>query len=358
MQSAEDANASPRGLSAPRDRARPWRAAMQFAVIYAIIGAIWIIASDTILGMMISDHDVLNRAQTLKGWTYIGVTAVLLALLVKMYLERLERSQQIVRESEERFQALAKATNDALWDWDLATNVLWWNEGVHTQLGYEPSETGGNIQWWYEKIHPEDRERVIANIHGVIDSGNVVWRDEYRHAKSDGSFAEVHDRGRVIHDSAGKPVRMIGGITDITTRKRAEHELRERFELEQLLLQELDHRVRNNLAALLSLVDLTRRSPTDVHSFAERIDGRVRAMGHVHSLLSDSHWTALGLRSLITAIAPAEFIKRITIEGDEVPIGARQVTGLAMVMHELMTNSVKHGALARPTGPGQPRSDG
>ena len=115
-------------------------------------------------------------------------------------------------------------------------------------------------------------------------------------------------------------------------------------------MQELDHRVRNNLAALLSLVDMTRRSASDVNSFAERIDGRVRAMGRVHSLLSDSHWTALGVRSLITAVAPAEFIKRITIDGDDVQIGARQVTGLAMVLHELMTNSVKHGALATPTG--------
>lgn len=347
---AEDAKASPRGVSAHDNRCPTTRMAVQIAVGYAIVGALWIVTSDYVASWTISDHDTLTRVQTYKGWGYIAVTAILLGLLLKLLLSRLEWSQQSVRDSEARLQLVIRAATDAIWDWNLLTNDLWWNEGVTTQFGYQPEETAGGIQWWYDHIHPEDRDRTIKGIHAVIDSGEVMWSDEYRYRKADGSYVDVLDRGSVIHNAAGKPVRMIGAMSDITHRKRAEQALRERLDVERMLLQELDHRVRNNLTALLSLVDMTRRSVGDVGSFAERISGRVRAMANVHGLLSDSRWGSLSLRLMITAVAPAECIKRVSLEGDDELIPSRQVTGLAMVLHELMTNSVKYGSLSSPGG--------
>jgi PAS domain S-box-containing protein len=83
------------------------------------------------------------------------------------------------------------------------------------------------MMWWHERIHPEDRERVVTGIYGVITGGSESWFGDYRFRRADGSYAHVHDRSYVIRDDDGRPVRLIGGITDISERKRAEVALRE-----------------------------------------------------------------------------------------------------------------------------------
>lgn len=137
-----------------------------------------------------------------------------------------KRTEAALRESEERFELVARATNDAIWDWDLVTNKVWRNEGCQTLFGYTADEIIAHITWWYERIHPEEKERVISGIHVVIDGGEAFWSDEYRLRRGDGSYSYIIDRAYVVHDDKGKPIRMIGGMTDISDRKRAEEQLR------------------------------------------------------------------------------------------------------------------------------------
>jgi two-component system sensor histidine kinase/response regulator len=147
-------------------------------------------------------------------------------------LAALQRSHQERLESEERFQIVGRATNDAVWDWNLLTNAVWWNEAVQRIFGYRKPEVGPDAAWRSERIHPEDCERVLSGIRAVIDDGGEKWSDEYRFRCADGSFAYVLDRGYVIRDAQGKPVRMIGAMMDVTNRKRMEqalHESQERF---------------------------------------------------------------------------------------------------------------------------------
>jgi diguanylate cyclase (GGDEF)-like protein/PAS domain S-box-containing protein len=137
-----------------------------------------------------------------------------------------KRTEAALRESEERFEIVARATNDAIWDWDLVTNVVWRNEGCQTLFGYTTEEIIAHISWWYEFIHPEDKQRVISGIHAVIDRGEAFWSDEYRFRRGDATYSYIIDRAYVVHDDKGKPIRMIGGMTDISDRKRAEEQLR------------------------------------------------------------------------------------------------------------------------------------
>ncbi len=142
--------------------------------------------------------------------------------------------RELMRESEERFQLLAKATNDAIWDWNLTTNALWWNDGFEKLFGFDRDEVEPNIESWTNRIHLDDSEQVIAEIHKAIDDGDDWWSGEYRFGKSDGSYAFVLDRGYVIHDSAGVPIRMIGGMTDLTDRKNLEEQLLQSQKMEAI----------------------------------------------------------------------------------------------------------------------------
>ncbi|MBC1219303.1 PAS domain-containing protein [Nostoc sp. UCD121] len=128
-------------------------------------------------------------------------------------------AEEQLRQSEERFQIVARATNDLLWDWDLLTDEVWWNQALEKLLGYSKEQITFTAQWWYEHIHPDDRQRIASQARTLIDSGEKFWSNEYRFRHSDGSYAYMFDRGYVVHDQTGKPVRMMGAMMDISERQ-------------------------------------------------------------------------------------------------------------------------------------------
>ena len=150
--------------------------------------------------------------------------------------------------SEERFRLLARATNDAIWDWDLATQTLWWNEGIEVLFGYDRAEIEPTIDSWFDRIHPADREATVAAVLHTIDHGLDGWTGEHRFMRRDGTHAYVLNRGHIIRDSSGKGVRMVGGMTDLSERKQAEDKIREQATLldkaqDAIVVRDLDHRI-------------------------------------------------------------------------------------------------------------------
>ncbi len=144
----------------------------------------------------------------------------------EVLIEKLQASEAGLLESNLRYGYVTKATNDAIWDWNLETDLIEWGEGFQTHFGYSANELEHSEQSWINKIHPDDKERVINGIHKVIESNVNNWNDEYRYLKADGSVAYVTDRGFVIRNSDGKPMRMVGAMQDITRRRDEEQQRR------------------------------------------------------------------------------------------------------------------------------------
>jgi PAS domain S-box-containing protein len=130
-------------------------------------------------------------------------------------------AEKELKKSNERFLIAGRATSDAIYDWNIDTNEVYWGEGLQTLFGFDPKEVP--VSLWENMIHPQDRKRIHDSVDSALADGNQeLWKEEYRFAKADGSFRHVLDRGFIIRDSDGKPVRMIGSMQDITERKYAE----------------------------------------------------------------------------------------------------------------------------------------
>jgi PAS domain S-box-containing protein len=148
-----------------------------------------------------------------------------LAVYMRNVTER-HRSREALVHSEERFSLLAKATNDAMWDWAPDGGTLWWNDGLTSLFGYRPDEVA-TVDKWLERIHPADRKRTSDSLYAALATGVKVWSVDYHFQRKDGNYASVLDRGYIIRDESGKPTRMIGGMTDLTERLEAQEALRE-----------------------------------------------------------------------------------------------------------------------------------
>lgn len=185
---------------------------------------------------------ILDRGQAL--WDDEGTVV----RMVGSHTDITERklAEEKLQESEERFQILARATNDAVWDWDLLTDQMWWNDSVQTLFGYSPESVKSEATWWHEQIHSDDRERIVSDIHAVINSNQHFWSNEYRFRRANGSYAYIFDRGYVVHDNTGKPVRMIGAMMDISERKRVQEEL-QRQNLRSQLFADVTLKIRQSL---------------------------------------------------------------------------------------------------------------
>ncbi|MDZ7753142.1 MAG: PAS domain S-box protein [Gammaproteobacteria bacterium] len=135
-----------------------------------------------------------------------------------------ERRQAVaaLEASEERFRLLSNASHDVIWDLELATGTVWRSEGMETNFGYAAGDLGPTKEVWLSRIHPEDRERVTAELTEVLEGRAAVYRAEFRFRRKDGSYALVFDRAEVVRDARGVPLRVVGGMSDITERRAME----------------------------------------------------------------------------------------------------------------------------------------
>lgn len=169
----------------------------------------------------------------IKDFLFISLSGIILKTILNKndienstVFQRLNDTNDEIKESNNRYNIVAKATSDTIWDWKIEEDSLLWNKGIEGVFGYKQSEVGKNSNWWFENIHPEDSIKMSIKLYSFIEQKTEKWQDEYRFKCADGSYKFVLDRGFLLKDENGKAVRMIGALQDITKQKEEEQRLK------------------------------------------------------------------------------------------------------------------------------------
>ncbi|MFT7351299.1 MAG: PAS domain S-box-containing protein [Flavobacterium sp.] len=142
-------------------------------------------------------------------------------------VELLKLKNKELSDANERYNMVARATSDTIWDWNIENNNFVWNKGLQGVFGHQKHDIIEDLDWWFDKIHPQDSLKISVKIYAAIAEPNLdKWYDEYRFRCGDGSFKYVINRGFFIRDKEKKAIRMIGAIQDVTKQKTEEQRLR------------------------------------------------------------------------------------------------------------------------------------
>lgn len=139
---------------------------------------------------------------------------------------KLKNTNNEIKESNERYDIVSKATSDIIWDWKILEDTMTWNKGIEAVFGYKQEEVGKSSKWWFDNIHPEDTIKMSIKLYSFIEQKTEKWQDQYRFKCADGTYKYVLDRGFILKDETGKSVQMIGAIQDITKQKEEEQRLK------------------------------------------------------------------------------------------------------------------------------------
>jgi PAS domain S-box-containing protein len=266
--------------------------------------------------------------------------------IARQAADLIERTQAetALRESEQRFRWLAsivESSDDAIIGENLDGIITSWNNGAERLYGYTVEEVVGAP---ITILIPPDRYHEERTILERIKRGERIDHYETIRQRKDGSSVNVSLTGSPVKNAEGEIIGASRIARDITERKRAEAR-------EKVLMAELDHRVKNVLARVATVAMSSRHESSSIDQFARSLDGRIKSMTAAHALLSQNRWHGVGFDALVrTQLAPYATDANITISGTDVVLSAGASQAMAMVLHELVTNAAKYGALSVPTG--------
>lgn len=313
---------------------------------YLLVAGLYILFSDRILNAIVRDPDTLSQLQTYKGWAFVCVTAALIYIMLRSIAEVVCRTEAYIAESRINYRTLLETMNDGVWILDPDGRTLYVNDRFAYLLGVPISELDDEAI--RQRLEPPMLERSNAMFRRCRDGKSQLY--ELHFTRSEGEEVCTSIASSPIIDSKGILRGVLRVVSDISDRYRAEAALREACDSQSRLLDELNHRVRNNLGSLLSLIDLSRSASADVESFADNIRGRIWAISAAHALLSSARWSPVATEDIIRTLITDDIADRVTLSGPPAVIPPHKAGPLAMVLYELLSNSRRHGALAAPCG--------
>ncbi|MFO1162440.1 MAG: response regulator [Reyranellaceae bacterium] len=254
----------------------------------------------------------------------------------------LEAQTERLRQSEERRSIAMSAGDMGSWEVDLSTGHIEWDDGPYRIFGVDPASFDPTVERVEAMMHPDDR--ATSALAALLASSDARFQTEFRIVRPSGELRWCYGAGIILRDPSGKPLRMTGVTVDITERKRAE-------ERQALLAREVDHRAKNTLAVVLSMLRLT-RAPT-IETFISTVEGRVHALAATHNLLSATRWEGADLGKIVDEeMAPyhASHRRRVITGGPRVVLLPASAQAVALALHELATNAAKYGAFSTDTG--------
>jgi len=257
-----------------------------------------------------------------------------------------KRAEQRLQESERRSRELLNALPIAVYTTDAAGRITYYNEaavafsGRRPALGVDEWCVSWKLYWPDGTPLPHDECPMAL----ALREGHEARGVEAVAERPDGTRRTFTPFPTVLRGNQDEVVGAINVLVDITERKRADEE-------QKILINELNHRVKNTLATVQSISMHTHRSTPE--AFVQRFEGRLVALSKAHDLLTRRRWTGVGLGELLEQeLAPYADAdqSRIVMEGPELTLSARTGLALSMVLHELVTNAAKYGALSAEGG--------
>lgn len=199
---------------------------------YFLVTSFLVFASQLIT-LTYFDNNFNWKSTSLIAVVYIIITSLLLKHFTKKYCKKnqqelndlLIKNEELFK-SNERYDIVAKATSDTIWDWDIESKKFIFNKGIQGIFGYDQKDVGETIDWWFEKIHHEDSIKMSVNIHKYVEQKIEKWQDYYRFQCANGTYKYIYDRGFLVMDENKKVTRIIGAMQDITKLKKEEERLK------------------------------------------------------------------------------------------------------------------------------------
>ena len=274
-------------------------------------------------------YDQAGRAERMTG-VYIDVT------------DR-KQTEALLRESKARLADALAAGQVMAFEWNAVTGQSRRSDNVAQILGIEQGPASVPRNDFLRHVHPDDRMSLKSRIR-ELRPGNPSYVLNFRFVRPDGREVWLEETAKAEFDATGRLLRIKGLTRDITERKGLEED-------KNLLIAELDHRVKNVLSIVSVVASRTQETSQSMADFVAALDGRIKSMAITHELLSYRRWHGIPLAELVDReLAPYATGSNTQIEGPDVILSADAGQAIAMVFHELATNAAKFGALSTARG--------